>query len=165
MWNEYKLDLPITRLERRANLIGIVALTAMVTMIVLQWNNLPDTVPAHFGVSGEVDRWGSKWELLILPVISIVLHLFMQFIEVRPHTHNYPARLNDTNREVFYLHSRCVINLTKNLCAILFAYTTWRTILVAKGTVEGLGMTAFSLLLITLFGVVIWGVIKMSRIR
>lgn len=165
MWNEQKLEMEVTTLERVANFIGIMALAAMVTMIVLQWNSLPETIPAHFGANGEVDRWGTKWELLLLPVIAIVLFLFMHYIEARPHTHNYPARLNDTNRAAFYLHSRRVINFTKNLCTLLLAYTTWRTILVAKGAAEGLGMGAFSMLLGALFVVVIWGVIKMLRIK
>jgi hypothetical protein len=32
---------------------------------------LPDTVPVHFDISGAPDRWGSKFELLLLPVILI----------------------------------------------------------------------------------------------
>ena len=32
---------------------------------------LPDTVPVHFDISGAPDRWGSKFELLILPVVLI----------------------------------------------------------------------------------------------
>lgn len=40
---------------------------------------LPDTVPLHLNISGEIDRWGSKWELLaLMAVISIVCNaLFM----------------------------------------------------------------------------------------
>lgn len=165
MWSEHKLELPITTLERVANLIGIFALTAMVAMIIFQWSSLPDSVPAHFGANGEVDRWGSKWELLILPVLGIVLHLFMQMVEVRPHVHNYPARLNDANREAFYYHSRKMLNLVKNICTLLFAYTAWRVLLIAKGEATDLGMIPFSFLLILLFGTVLWAVIGMSRIR
>lgn len=34
---------------------------------------LPDQIPAHYGVNGEVDRWGSKWEVFILPFVAIFL--------------------------------------------------------------------------------------------
>ncbi|MER2106688.1 MAG: DUF1648 domain-containing protein [Solibacillus sp.] len=165
MWNEKKLDLPVTPIERVANLVGIVAFTAMITMLVLQWNQLPETIPAHFGLKGEVDRWGSKIELLILPLIGFALYALLHVLEKHPHTHNYPARLNDANREIFYVHSRRVLNLMKNVCVLLFTYTTWRTILIAKGTASDLGMVPFSLLLIALFAIVIWGAIGMSRIR
>ena len=32
---------------------------------------LPETVPVHFDIAGNADRWGSKFELLILPVVLI----------------------------------------------------------------------------------------------
>lgn len=38
---------------------------------------LPDTIPAHYGVSGQVDRWGSKYESFILPGIVLPFGLFM----------------------------------------------------------------------------------------
>ena len=30
---------------------------------------VPGSVPAGFGADGQVDRWGSKWELLVLPAV------------------------------------------------------------------------------------------------
>ncbi|MBQ8966540.1 MAG: SdpI family protein [Ruminococcus sp.] len=36
-------------------------------------NFLPDKVPAHYGVTGEPDRWGSKYELFIFPVLILVI--------------------------------------------------------------------------------------------
>lgn len=34
---------------------------------------LPDQVPAHYGLGGQVTRWGSKYETLVLPVFTIFL--------------------------------------------------------------------------------------------
>lgn len=33
---------------------------------------LPETVPLHIGIDGTVDRWGSKWELLIVLIVASV---------------------------------------------------------------------------------------------
>jgi len=41
---------------------------------------LPDTIAAHFGISGNVNRWGSKYESLLLPLIAIALGLFMIWV-------------------------------------------------------------------------------------
>lgn len=38
---------------------------------------LPDQVPAHYGFDGQVDRWGSKYETLMFPVISIATGLVL----------------------------------------------------------------------------------------
>ncbi len=37
------------------------------------WNELPNKVPLHWNVKGEVDRYGSKLELIIIPIILPLL--------------------------------------------------------------------------------------------
>lgn len=51
----------------------------IVTMAVLPV--LPDEIPAHYGFDGNVTRFGSKYELLILPVITIGMFFFWLLLE------------------------------------------------------------------------------------
>lgn len=44
------------------------------TAIVLQF--LPDRVPMHYDLAGNIDRWGPKYENLIFPVIILLMSLF-----------------------------------------------------------------------------------------
>ena len=44
------------------------------------WNELPVNVPLHWNVSGEVDRYGSKWELLFIGLFPIFLYILLLFI-------------------------------------------------------------------------------------
>ena len=46
-------------------------LPLLVVLISLKF--LPDQIPAHYGISGEVDRWGSKYETLIFPGVTLSL--------------------------------------------------------------------------------------------
>lgn len=39
---------------------------------------LPNTIPAHWGFSGNVDRFGSKYELFTAPVITILFAAMLQ---------------------------------------------------------------------------------------
>ena len=41
---------------------------------------LPETIPAHYGPSGAVDRWGSKYEALLLPGLTLLLGAFFPFL-------------------------------------------------------------------------------------
>ncbi len=50
-------------------------LPLLVTIIVLPF--LPDQIPAHYGFDNQVTRWGSKYETLIFPVITIIFGLVM----------------------------------------------------------------------------------------
>lgn len=45
-------------------------LPLVVTTVAVVWF-LPEKIPAHYGASGEVDRWGSKYESFIFPLLII----------------------------------------------------------------------------------------------
>lgn len=40
---------------------------------------MPDEVPVHFNMDNQVDRWGSKYELLILPAVILVTGIVFMF--------------------------------------------------------------------------------------
>lgn len=48
------------------------------TAIVLQF--MPDSVPMHYDMAGNIDRWGSKYENLIFPIIILIMSLLWTFI-------------------------------------------------------------------------------------
>ena len=55
----------------------------VITAVVLGF--LPDKVPMHYNSEGVIDRWGSKYENLLFPIIIIALtlfwHLFIRYFE------------------------------------------------------------------------------------
>ena len=53
-------------------------LPLIISMIALIF--LPDLIPAHYNIKNEIDRWGSKYEILIIPIIIILLGHFLLFI-------------------------------------------------------------------------------------
>lgn len=50
----------------------------IVTSIVLQF--LPDVIPMHYDTKGNIDRWGSKSESFVLPIIILVVTLFWHLL-------------------------------------------------------------------------------------
>ena len=55
---------------------ALVALPFMITATAMRF--LPDTVPLHYNAAGEIDRWGSKFEHFLFPVLILVFVLLMQ---------------------------------------------------------------------------------------
>ena len=51
-------------------IISIISI--ILTAVALQF--MPDSVPMHYNAAGEIDRWGSKYENYIFPILIIVLH-------------------------------------------------------------------------------------------
>lgn len=48
------------------------------TAVVVQF--MPESVPMHYDAMGQIDRWGSKWEQLIVPIIILVSSLLWTVI-------------------------------------------------------------------------------------
>ena len=41
---------------------------------------LPEQIPAHYGFDGQVTRWGSKYEALLYPIVTILMGYFLRFM-------------------------------------------------------------------------------------
>ena len=51
---------------------------AMFALALSAWPSAPDSVPVHWGLHGQVDRYGSKFEgLLLFPLVTVVLYIVM----------------------------------------------------------------------------------------
>ena len=57
---------------------SLAVLPTIVTAVALKF--MPDTVPLHYNFAGEIDRWGSKYEHLLMPVFLIVFVILMQVV-------------------------------------------------------------------------------------
>lgn len=67
---------------KRYNFISLpffaLVLSSIITFIwVLK---LPNTVPVHFGISGEPDRYGSKWIYILFPVIGFLTYFMVPLL-------------------------------------------------------------------------------------
>ncbi|HMR91650.1 MAG TPA: SdpI family protein [Chitinophagaceae bacterium] len=51
----------------------------------LVWKKLPDTVPLHFNIKGEPDRYGSKTELLVVMGVMLVVNILVYLLLTNIH--------------------------------------------------------------------------------
>ena len=56
----------------------LTAIPLIVTGIVLP--AFPEQVPMHYDIYGNIDRWGSKYEQLIFPIIIVIFSIFWHFL-------------------------------------------------------------------------------------
>lgn len=54
-------------------LLGLAFIPMIFTLFVLRF--LPDMIPAHYDTLGNIDRYGSKYELLILPGVIVIFNI------------------------------------------------------------------------------------------
>lgn len=56
----------------------LAAITLLSTVIMLFI--FPDKIPVHFDINGIADRWGSKYEMLVLPIMAIITMIMFEII-------------------------------------------------------------------------------------
>lgn len=55
-------------------LLLLAVLPFLITILLLRM--VPDEIPMHYDFSGNINRWGSKFELLLFPVFIAVFQVF-----------------------------------------------------------------------------------------
>ena len=60
--------------------LQIALLLLPLPVLAVLWRQLPDAVPMHWNVRGQIDRWGPKWTLLMLPAINAACWLLLQAV-------------------------------------------------------------------------------------
>lgn len=85
---------------------------------------LPQQIPAHYGINNQVTRWGSKYETLIYPVITIAFGCFMLAIAKYSAKHEK----NGSNNENICIVSGIVILALFNAMTGYFLYADFNAI-------------------------------------
>src|SRR5699024_3299281 len=116
-----KIHIAKTKSEVIFNGIGYVFFIGSIILLAIIWDHIPTEVPAHYNAAGVVDRWGSKWELIILPSTSFFILIFLSIFEKFPEWNNYPKRIYHANAKACYLTRRKLVNQLKNISVIVFA--------------------------------------------
>jgi uncharacterized membrane protein len=67
----------------RANIICFLMIAATVAVAIILYPNLPDQIPTHWNLEGEVDDYTAKpWGVAILPLSAILVFVVMRLIPV-----------------------------------------------------------------------------------
>ena len=82
------------------NGLCLIILVSTILFLILTWSKIPDKVPMHYDFAGNIDRWGSKLEILILPIITWIMYVFMTIIEKFPEAWNTGVKVTEENIEM-----------------------------------------------------------------
>lgn len=66
--------------------------------IIVGFSNV-EIIPLHINIHGEVDNYGSKWELFILPAITLLIYLLTWWLERNPQLYNFPNSKKHSRKE------------------------------------------------------------------
>lgn len=153
------MKLKYTKLQLALEIIGLLFLVGMVVFIYTQWDQIPQQIPMHYNALGEIDSWGSKYQTLILPTISILLYIFITVVSFFPQIWNVPVQITDENKEVVYLSTKNLIIFMKVEMLIIFFYLNYHTV-----TAQPLSITFLPISMIIIFGTLIFFIVRTIRL-
>ena len=111
----------------------LAALTLLTTVIMLFI--FPDTIPVHFDINGIADRWGSKYEMLIMPGTMLAMLVFWVGMDawynksIKNHTDEKTLAEARSNQKV--------IRITSVITSLMFAVINGLTIFASYSQLEG----------------------------
>lgn len=106
------------------NLICLLLLSGMAVYLFLNWSSIPDKIPGHYNAIGQVDRWGNKGELLILPIIGWAIYIVITVLEHFPQIWNTGVTVTEKNGARVYRILKNMIGTIKLVFVITFVYLT-----------------------------------------
>ncbi len=153
------MKLKYTKLQLVLEIIGLLLLVGMAVFIYIQWDQIPQQVPMHYNALGKIDSWGSKYQILVLPTISILLYIFMTVVSFFPHIWNVPVQVTNENKEAVYLSTKNLIIFLKVEMLTIFFYLNYHTV-----TAQPLSITFLPIFIITIFGTLAFFIVRIIRL-
>ena len=110
----------------KINIINVAILLVVLVGTLFALSIMPDTVPVHFDIHGVADRWGSKYEMLIMPGCMLAMLAFWIGIDA-----SYKKKIATSSDEKEIAEARSnlkVIQLTSIITSLMFAVINGVTI-------------------------------------
>ena len=104
------------KLKNEIPLIAIVSLPFIYLAYI--WNELPEEVPMHWNIKGEIDRYGEKIELLLIPILLPLLIYIIFLVVPKIDPKNKISKMGNK-----YQHIKILLTTFMSILALFIIYT------------------------------------------
>ncbi|MHB8131723.1 MAG: DUF1648 domain-containing protein [Mobilitalea sp.] len=147
-----------TKYQIIMEIAALLLILGEIIFVCVQWRLLPEKIPGHFNALGEIDRWGSKKEIIILPIIGGFLYIMLTVFAFLPKTWSLPVKITKENKEVLYRYARGLLISVKAESIGMFFYMTYN--ITKSQPLSGWFLPVF---LFVIFGTIIYYMKKFSK--
>lgn len=118
------IHLPYLYIDKLLIVMSFLIIITCFIVATFFYQKLPDEIPMHFNIKGEVDRLGSKVSIFFIPGIAFITILPMLFLSKYPHTFNYPVKIDENNAKKEYSLARSLMIQMTLAISIILLYVT-----------------------------------------
>ena len=142
------------------NILCWIILASTMLFLIITWSKIPDTIPMHYDSAGNIDRFGSKLEILVLPIIILIVYTFITIIEKFPEAWNTGVKVTEENKERVYSTLLHLISTIKFIMVGMVAYLTVHTALSLE-----LSAWVTPIFVLAIFGNFVYWIWKLFRVK
>ena len=85
------------------------------------WKTIPETVPLHYNLNGEIDRMGSKNELIILVAVIMAVSIGVYFLLINVHRFDTKKYAVENKGRLFRIAFVITVFISALVCMILYS--------------------------------------------
>jgi hypothetical protein len=151
-----------------------ICLAALALQLWIAWDTafgphrIAGSVPVHFGLNGQPDRWGHPGMLPATFAVSLAIYALITVLAVaigrNPALMNFPVDATAANRERLTELSMTLLTWIKTEMVCLFLAIQAATVAVARQGRARLSPALAPVFLIALFATVAWHLVAMRRV-
>lgn len=123
-----KLQVELAGIDYFLEVSGLIGLALLVLLPVYYFGDLPNQIPVHINAQGEVDSYGSRGNIWLVPAIGAVLYILLSLLNRFPYLFNYPQRVTRENAMALYELGTRLVRILKTGMMFSFAILTYKTI-------------------------------------
>ena len=152
---------PATRYQRIAGILAPPILLGTIVYILIVWHTLPEQIPTHYNFAGEIDGYGGRGSLLLMPIIGLVTDLTVAICGRFPKSWNTGARVTVLNRVRVYRLVRDLMADLRLSCALAFAGFS----VYAANLPERFSGNVTGIMMILIFAPIVRYFIRLARVK
>ncbi len=163
MTNKPKIRPNLSATDKTIELIGWIVVLGIWILPLYYYSGLPESIPIHYNGAGEVDSFGGRASIFILPTISTILFIALTILNKYPHVFNYPVPITEENALSQYTKATRMLRFLKLVIVLILGLILYRTIQNVNGNANGLGAWILPLIIALIFVPIAYYLIKSMR--
>lgn len=132
---------------------------------ILAFKKLPNEIPTHYNSLGEVDAYGSKETIFILPFIATVLFVILNIYAKKPHLSNYSVSITLENAEKQYKNVIKLLHVLNMFVLFIFIFIDYKTIQIGLNETDSLGSWFLPIIFISTLLIIGYFSFKSKKIK
>jgi uncharacterized membrane protein len=134
-----RIKLTLSPLDNKLELTSKIFLIVLWSLTLYTFLKMPTIIPTHFNASGQVDEYGNKLTLLILPILGTIIYFGLTQLNKYPHIFNYMTKITGDNAQKKYSIATRMLRFLKMAILVIFSLIIFFTYLTTIGVTNGLG--------------------------